>query len=415
MSSERNMIVGDESSDAPALRRSLTLPLLTLYGLGVTVGAGIYVLIGATVAQAGPYAWVAFLLAAFVVGFTAFSYAELATRYPVSAGESAYVEAGFGRPRLATVVGLLVAISGMVSASAIAVGASGYLGDLSGLPSPPLIVGIVGAMGLLAWWGITQSVMAAAIVTVIEILGLAFVIVWGIALSEQNGIPVENLLPPLKGNHWGGILSASLLAFFAFIGFEDIVNMAEEVDQPNTTLPRSILVALGVTTVIYALVAVAAVRSVDTATISVSRSPLVLVWQAGRGGNGDFLSGIAVFAALNGVLAQIVMASRVLFGLGRHSPSLAVFHRAHPRLGTPVLATCLIGAAVVVIAVGVQLVTLAGVTSAILLSVFLLVNLALIFQKRREPKAPFTVPMVVPVLGFTLSILALIGAVWGAF
>jgi APA family basic amino acid/polyamine antiporter len=190
------MIVDDEASAAPALRRSLTLPLLTLYGLGVTVGAGIYVLIGATVAQAGPYAWIAFLLAAFVVGFTAFSYAELATRYPVSAGEAAYVEAGLRRPRLATVVGMLVAVSGIVSASAISVGASGYFGGLTGLPSSPLIVGIVVAMGLLAWWGITQSVIVAAIITVIEILGLAFVIVWGIALSEQNGVPVANLLPP---------------------------------------------------------------------------------------------------------------------------------------------------------------------------------------------------------------------------
>lgn len=110
--------------EKPTLRRSLTLPLLTLYGLGVTVGAGIYVLIGATAAEAGPYAWVSFLLAAIVVGFTAFSYAELATRYPVSAGESAYVDAGFGRADLATAVGIMVAVSGLVSASAITIGAA---------------------------------------------------------------------------------------------------------------------------------------------------------------------------------------------------------------------------------------------------------------------------------------------------
>lgn len=138
-------------SATTSLRRSLTLPLLTLYGLGVTVGAGIYVLIGVTAVEAGPYAWVAFLLAAFVVGFTAFSYAELATRYPVSAGESAYVDAGFGRAGFATAVGILVAVSGLVSASAITVGASGYLGNLTGAPSSALILGIVATMGLLAW------------------------------------------------------------------------------------------------------------------------------------------------------------------------------------------------------------------------------------------------------------------------
>ena len=219
-------------------------------------------------------------------------------------------------------------------------------------------------------------------------------------------------VPSLPG--WTGIGLGAGLAFFAFIGFEDIVNMAEEVERPSSTLPRAILVALGVTTFIYVLVAWAAVRSVDLDTLSASTSPLVLVWQAGRGGSGDFLAGIAVFAALNGVLAQIVMASRVLFGLGRRSPVLAVFHRAHPRFGTPVLATCLIGVAVIVIALGVQLVTLAGVTSAILLSVFVLVNLALIFQKRRAPQAPFLVPMAVPVFGFVLSIVALIAAVIGA-
>jgi basic amino acid/polyamine antiporter, APA family len=140
----------------------------------------------------------------------------------------------------------------------------------------------------------------------------------------------------------------------------------------------------------------------------------VLVWQAGRGSSGDFLSGIAVFAALNGVLAQIVMAARVLFGLGKRSPALALFHHVHPAMGTPVLATCLIGAAVIVAALTVQLVTLAGITSSILLAVFVLVNLALILQKRRAPEAPFRVPMAVPWVGFVLSLAALILALRGA-
>jgi len=179
-----------------SLRRSLTLPLLTLYGLGVTVGAGIYVLIGVTAAQAGPYAWVAFLLAAIVVGFTAFSYAELATRYPVSAGESAYVDAGFGRADLATAVGILVAISGLVSASTITVGASGYLSSLTGAQPSALILGIVATMGLLAWWGITQSVVVAGIITVIEIIGLIVVIGWSMAMTERLGVSPKDLIPP---------------------------------------------------------------------------------------------------------------------------------------------------------------------------------------------------------------------------
>jgi len=189
----------------PSLRRALTLPLLTLYGLGVTVGAGIYVLIGATAADAGPYAWAAFLLAAIVAAFTAFSYAELATRYPVSAGESAYVEAGFGRTDLATAVGALVAASGLVSASAITIGASAYLGGLTAAPAPALIVGIVAAMGLLACWGITQSVTAAAIVTVIEIPGLRPRQRPG-ARRAQSGlrVPAAALCPHFTGRTLGG-------------------------------------------------------------------------------------------------------------------------------------------------------------------------------------------------------------------
>ena len=406
MSSERNMIVGDESSDAPALRRSLTLPLLTLYGLGVTVGAGIYVLIGATVAQAGPYAWVAFLLAAFVVGFTAFSYAELATRYPVSAGESAYVEAGFSRPRLATFVGLLVAISGMVSASAIAVGASGYLGDLSGLPSPPLIVGIVGAMGRLAWWGITQSVMAAAIVTVIEILGLAFVIVWGIALSEQNGIPVENLLLPLKGNHWGGILSASLLAFFAFIGFEDMVNVAEEVKDPRQTIPRAIIYTLAIATVLYIATCISVLVAVSIEDLAGSTAPLTLVFADAPIAVQAGFATIATVATVNGVLIQMIMSSRVLYGMADRDQLPAYFAHLSRRTRTPGVATAFVTASILCLSLFLPIERLAEWTSQIVLGVFVCVNLSLVALKFRSDAVGdhFSVHILVPLCGIVFSI-----------
>ncbi|MFT5945566.1 MAG: APA family basic amino acid/polyamine antiporter, partial [Yoonia sp.] len=145
----------------------------------MTVGAGIYVLVGATAAQAGPYAPVSFLIAAFVIAFTAFSYAELSTRYPVSAGEAAYVEAGFNAKWLATIIGLAVALSGMVSAAAVSIGAASYLHDLTQISQNVLTVAVIGAMGLIALWGITQSVMVAAIITVVEISGLIAVIIWG--------------------------------------------------------------------------------------------------------------------------------------------------------------------------------------------------------------------------------------------
>ena len=183
--------------------------------------------------------------------------------------------------------------------------------------------------------------------------------------------------------------------------------MAEEVRGPERTMPLAILSALAITTAIYAAVALAAMRVVPQDALAASTSPLALVWSVARGGDAGFLSMIAVFAAVNGVLAQIVMAARVLFGLGRRSPALAVFHQASARFRTPVLATCCVGGAVTLAALGLNVATLAEVTSAILLGVFALVNLALIPLKLRDPDAPFRVPMVVPVVGLTLSLAAL--------
>ena len=156
----------------------------------------------------------------------------------------------------------LVALSGLVSASAITVGASGYLGDLIGAPAQALIIGIVMAMGLLAWWGITQSVLVAGIVTVIEVLGLFFVIVWGMALSDRLGVPAVDLLPPLQGVHWTGIVGATVLAFFAFIGFEDMVNVAEEVEEPRLTIPKAIVYTLVIATILYLATCIAVLLAV---------------------------------------------------------------------------------------------------------------------------------------------------------
>ena len=391
---------------APTLRRSLTLPLLTLYGLGVTVGAGIYVLIGVTAAEAGPFAWVAFLLEAVVVGSTAFSYAELATRSPVSAGESAYVDAGFGRADLATVVGILVAASGLVSASAIAVGASYYLGGLTGVPPSALVVAIVATMGALAWWGITQSVIVAAIITLIEIFGLIFVFAWGMAMSERAGVPAMDLIPPLQGGHWAGIVGATILAFFAFIGFEDMVNVAEEVEDPRRTIPKAIIYTLVIATILYLATCVAVLLSVPMQALAGSSAPLTLVFADASDTVQVSFAVIAVLATVNGVLIQMIMVSRVIYGMADRGRLPALFARLSVRTRTPSVATAFVTFCILVLSLFLPIESLAEWTSQIVLIVFVFVNLALVAIKRRaEPASEyFSVPFLVPVCGTFISI-----------
>lgn len=384
------------------LKRRIGLGLLTAYGVGVMVGAGIYVLVGAVAGVAGVWAPLAFVIAGLIAAPTALSYAEFSTRLPEAAGEAAYVARGFGWPFLAVLVGLAIVAAGTISAAAVLRGGVGYLVSVVDVPFDWALIGVGVALTLVAVVGVLESMALAAVFTVVELAGLALVIYAGWAAPE-----VADFAAPAVPV-WGGIGAAAVLAFFAFIGFEDIVNMAEEVERPERVMPRAILLSLVITSVIYAAVAVAAVRAVPLEQLAGSERPLVLVWQAGVGGNPAFFAVIAVVAALNGVLAQIVMASRVLFGLGKRWAGLAVFHHANPRFGTPVLATVLLGGAVIAAALRLPIAALAGMTSTILLGVFVLVNAALIAVKRAEPEAPFTVSMAVPVVGLVLAVAALI-------
>jgi len=386
---------------ADALKRRIGLPLLTAYGVGVMVGAGIYVLVGAVAADAGIWAPLAFLFAGLVAAPTALSYAEFSTRLPEAGGEAVFVSEGLGLQWLGVLVGLAIVVTGTISAAAVLRGGAGYLTSVVPLPMAATIVVMGLSLIAVAIIGVLESLTLAAIFTAIELIGLALVIWAGLAADPSPDLTVA--APPV----WAGIGAGAVLAFFAFIGFEDIVNMAEEVTTPEKTLPRAILYSLMITSVIYALVSYAAVRVVPLAELTSSKQPLVLVWQQAQGGSVAFLSVIAVAAALNGVLAQIVMAARVLFGLGRRNAGLAAFHHSSARFGTPTLATVLIGSAVVIGALTLPVATLAEGASTLLLTIFVIVNIALIRLKTSVPEAPFRVPMAVPVFGLLAALAAL--------
>lgn len=375
------------------LHRRIGLGLLTAYGVGVMVGAGIYVLVGVAAGKAGVWAPLSFLLAGIVSVPSALAFSELSGRIPEAAGDSSYVEVGLKRHWLAVLVGAINIIAGTVASAAVLRGGVGYLTSIVPVSFEVGVIGLGIVLTLIAVVGVVESLSFAAVLTGIEVLGLMLVI-W----AGFSAVPVDgwvNPSPPV----WSGVLAASIFAFFAFIGFDDLVNMAEEAKEPERNMPRSILLSLAITAALYALVSLAAVRAVPQATLGESERPLALVWEYGMESSALFLSAIAVAAALNGVLAQIVMASRVLFGLGRRSPTLKIFNKAHPRFGTPVLATVLVGLVVILSAMTLPVAKLAELTTLALLVVFIIVNAALIGVKRTQGPAAFEVPVWVPYLG----------------
>lgn len=383
------------------LRRRVGPVLLTGYGVGVMVGAGIYVLLGVVIGTAGIYAPLAFLLAAAVALPSALSYSELSARMPEAAGEAAFIERGFDSTRLAIAAGLAITVAGMISGAAVLRGGVGYLAAFLPWPDEVLIIGVGVLLILVALIGVLESLIFAVILTLVEIAGLM-----AVSLAGFLATPVADWTAP-AAPEWWGIAAAIPLCFFAFIGFEDIENLSEEVREPTRNVPRAILASLAITAAIYALVSVAAVRAVPHAAIAATERPLALVWEHSTGTSALYLSAIAVAAALNGVLAQIVMAARVLFGLGRRATWLAVFTHADARFGTPVAATLLVGGAVIGAALALPVVALAEATAAVLITVFLMVNVALIRIKARAPEAPFRTPVWVPWAGLVAALAAL--------
>ena len=394
------------ASQEQHLKRSLSLPLLTRYGLGSTIVAGIYALLGEVVGGAGSYAPISFLLASILAGFSAFTFAELAARFPRSAGEALYVREAFGSPGLSLVVGLLVVLAGIVSSATIVNGFLGYFGIFIQLPRESVILILVVLLGSLAGWGITQSAFTAAAFTVVEAGGLILVIwVAGDSLGELPERAGE-LMPPLEITVWTGILAGSFLAFFAFIGFEDMVNVAEEVKDVTRAMPRAIILTLGITFLLYMMISVVAVLAVETTELGLSAAPLALLYERGGSASPKIIGLISIVAIVNGALIQMIMAARVLYGLASQRLLPAPLARIHPATRTPLVATVLVTVLVLAFALPLRIGILAEATAAITLTVFALVNLALWRIKRRDtgPAGLLRFPGWIPVAGFLSSV-----------
>ena len=388
------------------LRRVLSLPVITLYGMGTIIGAGIYVLVGEIAGAAGMRAPLAFALAGVIAAFTALSYAELSSRYPVSAGEAVYLQQGFGRRWLSLGVGLLLAVAGMVSSATLANGFVGYLHVFVPAPDWVAVIGLVLVLGTLACWGIRESAIVATVTTLVEIGGL--VLILSVAAPNFAHLPqrLPEMLPTADAAAWSGVLLGAFLAFYAFLGFEDMVNVAEEVHDPARNMPRAILIAAAVATVLYILVATAAVLTQPPERLALSEAPLASIYVEATGRSPWVISVVGLFAVVNGALIQIIMGARILYDMTREGWLPRALAYVHPHTQTPLATTAVMTAAVLALALWFPLVTLAKVTSFILLSVFALVNLALVRIKLRGP-APAgvrTFPVWVPCVAFVLCL-----------
>ncbi|MEN3974260.1 amino acid permease [Emcibacter sp. SYSU 3D8] len=400
-------------AEAPrGLTRTLSLTHAVLYGLGVTIGAGIYVLVGVAAGRSGMHAPLAFVGAASVIALSAASFAELGTRMPVSASEAAYVQAAYRRNWLSLAVGLLVVFTAVISAATISVGSAGYIAVFVPLSEPVIVAGVVLFMGVIACLATIQSVTFAGVMTLIEVGGLMLIIGAGFSVAPAALTRLPEMWPAsTELSVWIGISGTSLIAVFAFIGFEHLVNIAEEIKDPRRTLPRALFLTLGITAFIYAAVVWVSLIAVPPEELATSSAPLALVFERLTGMPLASMSLIAVVATLNGIIVHMIMIARVIYGLADRGHLPPVLKGLSPVTGTPLLATAIGVGAILLFALVVPIEGLADWTARLTLVIFVIVNLALIRIKRQEaapPPGAFICKPWVPVAGLISSALLLV-------
>lgn len=393
----------------PALARRLGFLALVIYGIGDILGAGIYALVGKVIGIAGPGAWLTFVLSAVVAVITGFSYAELTARFPVAAGAAAFVKRAFPGHLMATIIGVFVLSTGLSSAATVSTAFSGYLNQIFEVPPFAAQVGLITVMSLLSFWGIQESSNINIVFTIAEFSGLVAVIITGIFLTDISAVKnfwqeTTTTMAPLP------ILSGVTVAFFAYIGFEDLCNLAEEAKNPIKDLPRAILIAIAVSTLIYLLVILVLQINIPSEAIATSTTPLLLVFEKGK--VMWFLNSfafIAMMAIANTGLINLIMASRLMYGMANENLLPPTLSRVHPKTHTPwvaILSTYLL--VLLLISTG-SIKILAQTTSLLVILVFTLVHLSLIRIKWQKSKTSgLRVPFFVPVVGFVFC-LSLIG------
>jgi amino acid transporter len=399
-------------SDAePSLNRVMGPWLLLLFIVGDILGTGIYALTGQVAKQVGGAVWLPFVVAFAVALVTAFSYLELVTKYPRAAGAALYTHKAFGIHFVTFIVAFAVMCSGITSAStasrAFAANLSNAFGlNLSGGLGTTLIgLAFMTLVAAVNFRGVGESVKANVVLTCVELSGLLIVIViglWAISLGQGDVSRVAQFKTPVDGSVFWPVIAATTLAFFAMVGFEDSVNMAEECQHPTKIFPKVLLAGLLITGTIYVLVSVSAVTLVSPEQLGEGETPLLKVVQAGAP---NFPIGIfafiTMFAVANSALINMLMASRLVYGMSREHVLPPVLGRVHRIRRTPYVAigfTTLLAFGLIAFVGAVP--ALGGTTALLLLCVFSVVNVAVLVL-RRDPVTHdhFRAPTLLPVVG----------------
>ncbi len=388
----------------PKLKRALGLFELTMYGIGIILGAGIYVLVGKAAGEAGNAVWMAFVLSAILASLTGLSFAELAGMFPKSAGPYLYARKAFNSKLFAFLIGWLMVFAIGIAATAVTLGFAGYFNSLFGTGIILTAALAIILMSLINFWGIKESAQLNIIFTSIEMLGLLIIIF--IAIPHLGSV---NYFEMPFG--FSGVIAATILIFFAYLGFEDLVNVSEEVKNARKIVPLALLLSIAISSILYILVSVSAVSLLNWQELGASSAPLAHAAEGAFPNSKLIISVIALFATFNTALFLLVAGSRLVYGISSMGALPRIFQTVHEKRRTPWVAVAFLGLlAIAFLSLG-EIKRVAQLTDWSAFFVFAAINLAVVVLRFKEPFAyrPFKVPLaigklaVLPALGFLFS------------
>ena len=391
------------------LKRELRLFDAICCGIGVILGAGIYALISGATALTGNSVWLSFLIAAVVASLTGLSYAELSTMFPRSAAEYLYVKNAFDNNLLAFLIGWLEIFADVIAVSTVALGFGGYFSAMFGGSMIIIAIVLILVVSFVNFLGIKESSSMNVLFTIIEATGLFIIISLGTRyIGNVNYLELQN--------GFSGLFKAVGIVFFAYLGFEEIVNVGEEVKNPKKNLPRAIVISVIISTIIYILVALSSVSIVNWKELADSNAPLSFVASRVLGSTGSVvMSFIALFATSNTVLIFLLVGSRMMYGMSRDGSLPKVFSRVHKKTKTPFVSIFMVMIFSMLFVLLGNIVTVASLVDFIVFLIFVFVNLSLIILRYKRPrlKRMFKVPLningfpLIPFLGLIFSLFML--------